>query len=229
MSLSKALLTSFLSRHSTAVIAGVRDPSNTSSKALHELPVGHGSKVIVVQIGSSSETDAATAIKELQSVHNVKRFDVVIANDGAADYYKCVADLSVAEVQEHIAVNSIGPFLLFQAVYPLLKESAKAKFVVLESPADSIGGMESRPFPYFTYGASKVVAHYLTRKIHFENELANCNTTLMVPSSSFVQTDMGNQDAVFLGMAEAPTTIKDSVDYRTTTIDGSTREKTCVH
>ncbi|MCJ1405881.1 hypothetical protein MMC11_009111, partial [Xylographa trunciseda] len=211
--LGKGLLAIFLSRSNTIVIAGVRDPSSASSKALHEILVGHGSKVIVVKIDNSSEIDAATAIKELQSVHNVTKLDVVISNAGISDYPKSVADQTLAEVQDHIAVNAIGPLLLFQAVYPLLKKSAEPKFVVLGSPIGSIGGMESRPFPLFAYGASKAMAHYLTRKIHFENEWL----VAFVVDPGFVQTDMGNRGAALFGLAEATTTIKDSVDYLITT------------
>lgn len=34
----------------------------------------------------------------------------------------------------------------------------------------SIGGMEERPFPAYAYGASKALAHYTARKIHFTHE-----------------------------------------------------------
>ncbi|MCJ1396574.1 hypothetical protein MMC18_009465 [Xylographa bjoerkii] len=223
--IGKGLVMTYLSRPSTIVIAGVRDPLSASSKALHELPVGHGSKVIVVKIDSSSETDAATAMKKLQSVHNINRLDVVIANAGIAGHLKTVAEQTVAELQEHITVNAIGPLVLFKAVYPLLKASAEPKFVVVGSPMGSIGGMESRPYPALAYGASKAMVHYITRKIHLENEWL----VAFVLDPGFVQTDMGNMGAVAVGLAEAPTTIKDSVDYLITTIDGSTRDKTSGH
>ena len=186
--LGKGLLAIYLSRPSTTVIAAVRDPSSASAKFLHNLSAGHGSKVIVVKIDSSSESDAATAIKELQSVHNVDRLDVVIANAGIAEHLKLVAEQTIAEVQEHIAVNALGPFLLFQAVYPLLKRSAEPKFVVLGSPMGSIGGMETRPYPSLAYGASKAMAHYLTRKIHFENEWL----TAFVVDPGYVEPHLNN-------------------------------------
>ena len=38
------------------------------------------------------------------------------------------------------------------------------------SAIGGIGAMEKRPAPIFAYGASKAMAHYLVRKVHFENE-----------------------------------------------------------
>jgi norsolorinic acid ketoreductase len=58
---------------------------------------------------------------------------------------------------------------LFQAVRSLLEESDSGKFVLIGTPIASIGAMEKAPWPMFSYGASKVVAHYLTRKIHCES------------------------------------------------------------
>lgn len=65
-------------------------------------------------------------------------------------------------------VNGIGPLLLFQAVFPLLKRGSK--FVGVSSAISSIGGMEMRPFPCGAYGMSKAVLNYVVRKCHFENE-----------------------------------------------------------
>ena len=63
-----------------------------------------------------------------------------------------------------------GPFLLFQAVYPLLEKSSHPKFVLVGTPVGSIGGMEKQSRPMFAYGASKAMAHYFVRKIHFEHK-----------------------------------------------------------
>ena len=66
--------------------------------------------------------------------------------------------------------NAIGPFRLFQAVAPLLQKSAQPKFVLLGTPVGSIGEMEKHGMPMFAYGASKAMAHYMVRKIHFEHQ-----------------------------------------------------------
>ena len=168
--IGKHLLITYLSRPGTTVIAGVRDPTGPSSKSLRDLPKGDGSDVIVVKIDSASEKDAAIAVAEMQSSHNIMKVDVVIANAGISKDYQPVVSATVMQVQEHVSVNAIGPFVLFQSVYRLLQKSANPKFVVVSSAAGSIGGMESRPFPMFAYGASKAMANYLVRKIHCEHE-----------------------------------------------------------
>ena len=172
--------------------------------------------------------------------------------------------------------TSSGPFVLFQATLPLLRASSSPKFVLLGSPVGSIAGMEQRPVPMGGYGASKAMAHYLVRKIHFENPdliafavdpgyvvpfppllwLADTNLlplspylsfptfcvwgarfwssssvfgirlngTLGLTTSSrfhlysFVQTDSGNEGARIFGMAEAPVTVMDSVQYVVSTV-----------
>ena len=59
--------------------------------------------------------------------------------------------------------------MLFQAFNSLLKKSQHPMFVLIGSPNGSIGGMEKYPYPTFAYGASKAMAHYIVRKIHFED------------------------------------------------------------
>ncbi len=92
----------------------------------------------------------------------------MIANAGISSSFAPVASTALKDVKEHLAVNGIGPLLLFQSVLELLKNGSK--FAIVNSAMGSIGAMETRPFPFFAYGASKAFANYLIRKIHFENE-----------------------------------------------------------
>lgn len=87
------------------------------------LPKGRGSSLVIVKIDSSSETDAADAVDVLQSSYDIHKQDVVISSAGTAKPNTLV-DLLIAELQEHITVNSIGPLLLFKAVVPLLEKSS---------------------------------------------------------------------------------------------------------
>ena len=164
-------MTTYLSRPKTTVIAGVRDPSTTSSKALSAVHRDPTSTLIIVKIDNTSTTDAKTAVESLQSEHNISKLDTVIANAAVQNnVFDKLADVDPAQVQEHISVNAIGSLILYQAVLPLLQKASQAKFVLLGSPMGSIGGMEMRPFPMNAYGVSKAAAHYFVRKIHFENE-----------------------------------------------------------
>ena len=147
--LGKGLLATYLSRPKNTVIAGVRDPNHATAKVLSDLPRGHSSTLIVIKIGSASTTDAAAAVKLLESTHNIKSLDAVIANAGILCSFAKVADVPVAAVQEHISVNGIGPFVLFQATLLLLERSTRPLFVGIGPQFGSIGGMDLRPYPLF--------------------------------------------------------------------------------
>ena len=164
-------MTAYLARPNTTVIAGIRDPLATSSKTLSSVHRDPSSTLIIVKIDNTSAADAKVAVNYLQSEHKISKLDTVIANAAVQNnVFDKVADVDPAQVQEHISVNAVGTLLLFQAVLPLLQKAPQPKFVLLGSPMGSIGGMEKRPLPMNAYGVSKAAAHYLVRKIHFENE-----------------------------------------------------------
>ena len=165
------LATENLASLNTILIASVRDTESPTSKALANLPRGHGSHLIVVKIDFSVATDAKAAASALQSSHQISKLDTVIANAAVQNLiFDPLETVNPAQLQEHISGNAIGTLVLYQAMLPLLRKSSQPKFVLLGSPMGSIGGMEKRPWPMNAYGVSKAAAHYLVRKIHFENE-----------------------------------------------------------
>lgn len=164
----------FLARPATTVVAALRDPKS-SALDLKKLPVGQGSRLVIVKIDSASETDPTTALCGLQSDHQIRHLDCVIANAAIGKTYPEVSALTCVEISledmyEHFKVNTIGPLLLFRAALPLLKKSSEPKFVLMSSFAASITEMKDCPFPNAAYGPSKIGANYLSVKIHFEHE-----------------------------------------------------------
>ncbi|KAL6716010.1 hypothetical protein ACLMJK_006972 [Lecanora helva] len=200
------LVETYLSRPSTIVVAGVRDPNHASSQKLSSLPKGPSSKLIVAKIDSKSSTDPAAAVNTIKS-QGITSLDLVIANAGICTGMTPVATADPALVMEHIEVNGFGPLYLFQATLPLMQKSKGAKFVGIGSPLGSIGGQDQRPYPCTTYGTSKAVQHWIVRKIHFEHP----ELTALVVDPGFVQTDMGNTGARAIGLEKAFTETKDSV------------------
>lgn len=168
LGIGAGLVEVYLSRPSTTVIAGVRDPNHPTSQKLSSLPKDPTSKLILVKIDNKSETDPAAAVKSIQS-QGVSKLDLVIANAGICNDFAPVATVDPAVFREHVVVNGFGPLYLFQAVLPLLQKSENPKFVGIGSPMGSIGGMEMRPFPMTAYGTSKAIFHWIVRKIHFEH------------------------------------------------------------
>ena len=167
--LGKGLIQHYLAQPNYTCIVGVRDPNHATSKGLFNLPRGDGSSIIVVKIESTSETDAASAVKELDSSYGITALDIVVANAGISKIFPPVSEAKIPDILEHFNINVIGVIHLFQAVFPLLNKAKAPKFITLGTSAASLSNMENRNFPNTPYGTSKVALNYVTRKIHFEN------------------------------------------------------------
>ena len=132
--IGKGLLELFLAKPNHVVIAANRDPSNPLSKALSDLPTGKGSKLIVVKVDATKQTDPFEAVEELKE-QGVEHLDYVIANAGVATDLPTVRDLKIATLQAHIEPNVFGVVSLYQATRPLLLKSAKPIWVTIGSSA----------------------------------------------------------------------------------------------
>ncbi|TVY45222.1 Norsolorinic acid ketoreductase [Lachnellula subtilissima] len=220
--IGKGLLETLVLRPQTTVIAAVRDVAS-SEKTLSSVPVGSGSKIIVVKVDSTSATDASEAVEELKSKHSISKVDVLIANAGLLDAADIAPALnaSVSSIRKHFEINTLGPLVLIQAFFPLLEAASDPKFLVLSSSIGSIKLLEDYQVPFFTYGITKSAANYLVRKLHFENP----KLTSMAFCPGWVQTDMGTGAAKVVGMDNAPVTLEDSVKGLITQFDGASREK----
>ncbi|KAK6857277.1 NAD(P)-binding protein [Apiospora arundinis] len=72
------------------------------------------------------------------------------------------------------------------------------------------------------YGPSKAAAHWLTKRINTEED----KVTAFVLHPGWVATDMGNRGANRVGLAQAPTSVQESVDGMLRIIDSATKETT---
>lgn len=135
--IGKGFVELYLLRPNTIVIAANRDPASASSKALANLPKATGSRLIVVKVDASSETDAFEAIKTLAS-QDIDHIDIVIANAGVSYVWPKVSDLKIADLQGHLTPNVFGVVWLYQATLPLLLKSKNPKFVNMGSTAGCI-------------------------------------------------------------------------------------------
>lgn len=169
--IGRGLVEAYLNRPNNVVVAGVRDPTNHTSNSLLDLPKASSSSLIVVKISSTSETDAEETVKELETVHNLKALDIVIANAGVSKIFPRVENAQTSDLLEHYSINVIGNVILFRAVLPLLKKSQKTpKFITMGSIAGTIEMQEKVPVPNAVYGTSKAALNWITKKIHLENE-----------------------------------------------------------
>jgi norsolorinic acid ketoreductase len=219
--IGKGLVSAILLRPQTTVIATVRDVSSATTP-LSTLPVGKGSKLIIVKIDSTVDTDPAAAVAELSSKHNITKIDVLVSNAGLLGIIAPVLETPANEVRKHIETNTIGPLVLLQAFMPLLSLSSSPKFLVISSTLGSIGELHNLPVPFFAYGTSKAASNYFLRKVALENP----NLISMAFNPGWVQTDMGTGAAKGVGMVDAPMTLEDSVKGLLKLFDEASLEKT---
>ncbi|KAH6714193.1 hypothetical protein BKA61DRAFT_551591 [Leptodontidium sp. MPI-SDFR-AT-0119] len=219
--IGKGILSAIITRPNTTIIAAVRDTA-AGTKSLSSIPVGKDSKIIIVKLDATVDSDPAAAVEELKSKYNITKVDILLSNAGLLDTIAPVLETTPDTVRRHFEVNTIGPLTLIQAFMPLLLASSSPKFLVITSSIGSIADMESFPVPFFAYGISKSAANYLVRKIAFENPT--------VVSAAFnpgwVQTEMGTTAALGVGMTEAPMTLEASIEGMVKLIDGASLEKT---
>ncbi|PQE20079.1 Short-chain dehydrogenase reductase SDR protein [Rutstroemia sp. NJR-2017a BBW] len=217
--LGRGLASVYLSRPDHIVIAATRNPSDSSSKPLADLPQGKDTKLIVVKIDSKSESDAAAAVKEIEA-QGIDHLDIVIANAGIATVFPTVAELKISDFEEHIKVNVYGVVLLYQATVPLLRKSANPKWATMGSSAGWLEFRNQHPVPNAVYAPSKAAVHWITKRINAEEE----KIAAWVQEPGWVQTEGGNSSAQAFGLPEAPVLLDDSIKGMISVLDAATKE-----
>ncbi|KAL9617887.1 MAG: hypothetical protein Q9160_007375 [Pyrenula sp. 1 TL-2023] len=216
--LGKGLLTRYLSRPNHTVIAANRDPSASSSKDLLSLPTAPGTSLILVKVDATSPTDPAEAVKQLTTSHGIEHLDIVVANAAIAESIPTVAEVDIEAMKRHTDANVYGFVRLYQATLPLLKKSEKPVLVYVGSSAGFIN--EMLDLPNAAYGPTKLVGHWLAKRIHFEEP----QLTVFPIHPGWVQTDMGNAGAKMFGLEKAEITLEESVNGMGKVFDAATRE-----
>jgi norsolorinic acid ketoreductase len=207
LGIGHALTAEYLSRPHHTIIAAVRDPSKSTSLALSSLTKGPGSTLLTVKIDSLSPTDAKAAIATVPP--SLTHIDIVIANAGVT-IFNPVLDITVDEYRYHQNINVVGPMLLFQATWPLLRQSKQPKFIVISSSLGSVTVGPEWGLPSGSYGASKASINYLMRRLHYEHE----GLVALPICPGWTQTDMGNESAATFRKDEgglAPVTLEESI------------------
>jgi norsolorinic acid ketoreductase len=201
------------SRPETIVFAGVREPSKAT--ALQTLADQH-SNVHIIKLDSSSVADAQEAARYVTKVAGA--LDVVIANAGIAQNWENVANVDPAALTEHFRVNTLGPLILFQALYPVLLKGETRKFVTISSHVGMITDMINAPET--AYGTSKAALNFLTKRIHLEHSGEGFIAFPVHPG--YVNTDMGQAAAPTFGMTEFPVSPADSAKGILEVVDAAT-------
>ncbi|KAF3490690.1 putative aflatoxin biosynthesis ketoreductase nor-1 [Arthroderma uncinatum] len=240
--IGQALTEAYLLRPNHTVIATVRDCTDPKYDALKKSPVGSGSRLLLVSIESTSNTDPEKAVEQVKAA-GVDHIDVVIANAGVAPPSEPFDTLDVNDLTHAFQVNTVSTVVLYQAVKPLLEKSAAPKWMSISSAAGSITRLEiHQAHGVAAYGSSKAAQNFFTqsqvsgpqilpavtnrrltpRALHSKEK----NLIAFAIHPGLVQTEMGNAGARAMGMEQAPDTIGDSVMKSMNMIDAATRENT---
>jgi NAD(P)-dependent dehydrogenase (short-subunit alcohol dehydrogenase family) len=166
LSLGLGFIQHLVARENVVVFAGARDP--TSATALNTLAKEHHGKLHVIKLVSADEANNRAAVEEIKRIAG--RLDVVIANAGVIRNPSKVLESSQENMMYHFTVNVLGPMVLIQATYPLLKASTSTpKFVPISSASGSIAIGTGFPIPQVEYGTSKAAVNWMTKKLWTEN------------------------------------------------------------
>jgi uncharacterized oxidoreductase len=144
--IGEALAVAFHKAGNTVIIAGRR--ADALAKVVAANP-GMTSYVLDVADGEAIKTFAATVIK------NHPHLNVLVNNAGIGRVENALADhVSVAEAEETIAINVLGPIRLTAALLPHLRAQAASTIINVTS------GLAFVPLAMMpTYSASKAAMH----------------------------------------------------------------------
>jgi len=160
-------------------------------------------------IGTARTPDEAAALKETgatvmaldvtdaKSVRaladNLKGqpIDILVNNAGIAGRANAIAELDLDAVEKTIAVNTIGPMRVTQALLPNLKAGSRKMVVSISSGLGSISA--NTKGGYYGYRESKAALNMFMRSL--AAELQPDGFTCIAMSPGWVRTDMGGSQA----------------------------------
>lgn len=135
-------------------------------------------------------TDQAS-VDKLAADLDGRTIDVLINNAGILAMTRSVAEIDIDEFNRVMAVNTVGPIRVTQALLPNLRAGETRKIINTSSVAGSIS-RKSNGGPY-GYSESKAALNMFTRSL--AAELRSEGFICIVIHPGWVQTDMGGPNA----------------------------------
>ncbi|KPM43902.1 hypothetical protein AK830_g2584 [Neonectria ditissima] len=214
--IGRGLVKALLSRPSTTVIATVRNDKAATilSTEAKTLPRGKDASLSIVELDFS----VAPPPEQITQAFAIDRIDVLINNAAFSPPMTVAVETTAADLRLAFETNTIGPLVVFQALWPLLQNSAAPKLINVTS---SVGCIAEQEAPGGAYGPSKAALNWLTRALHMQNE----RLVAVALHPGWVQTRMGEFSAKEWGFVGGPPeTVDGSVRGVLEVIDGATRD-----
>ncbi|CUM65832.1 uncharacterized protein PRCAT00003481001 [Priceomyces carsonii] len=162
--------------------------NHASATELQEL-AKKNKNVHVIKLDVNSEESIREAAAAAAKVTNL--IDIFISNSGIGDITGSSFSTERGSWIKHYNTNVLGPILLLQEFYPLIKKGGTKKVFFISSVVASIT-MEL-PIPRSAYGQSKAALNYTVKEM--ANELKSEGFTLVLVHPGVVGTDMGKDFA----------------------------------
>jgi NAD(P)-dependent dehydrogenase (short-subunit alcohol dehydrogenase family) len=143
--------------------------------------------VTVVQLDVTDQASVERLASDLEG----QSIDVLINNAGILPMVRSVSDIDFEEFDQVMAVNTVGPIRVTQALLPNLRAGEMKKIINTTSIIGSISRKTSGGF--YGYSESKAALNMFTRSL--AGELRSAGFICIVIHPGWVQTDMGGANA----------------------------------
>ena len=169
------------------VIAACRHPGKAT--ALNALAGEHPGRLHVLPLDVADPKSRASLVHDLPLVLGDDRLDLLVNNAGVLHSGERFGHVEAAILEDSFRTNAIGPFLLAQALAPLLNDGAR--IANLSSVMASIASRGEFRSP--SYCASKAAQNMLT--VQLAHALAGRGIVVLAVHPGWVMTAMGGEHA----------------------------------
>ena len=194
------------------VIAACRHPGKAT--ALNALAGEHPGRLHVLPLDVADPKSRASLVHDLPLVLGDDRLDLLVNNAGVLHSGERFGHVEAAILEDSFRTNAIGPFLLAQALAPLLNDGAH--IANLSSVMASIASRGEFRSP--SYCASKAAQNMLT--VQLAQAVAARGIVVLALHPGWVQTEMGGEHAT-VPTADAVRGLLQVVDGATPAQSGS--------
>ena len=169
------------------VVATCRHPGKAT--ALNALAGEYPGRLHVLPLDVADPKSRASLVHDLPLVLGDDRLDLLVNNAGVLHSGERFGHVEAAILEDSFRTNAIGPFLLAQALAPLLNDGAR--IANLSSVMASIASRGEFRSP--SYCASKAAQNMLT--VQLAQAVAARGIVVLALHPGWVQTEMGGEHA----------------------------------
>lgn len=179
------LVKCYLANGDWQIIAACRTPEKAT--ALQTLADATDGDIEIVQLDVAS----ASSVAEFAKIIGDRKIDALINNAGViGGDHQSLGDIDYDEWMETLAINTLGPVRVTEALIDNIRRSENGKIVAISS---QLGAMQYQTQGRFAYNSSKAALNRAMTLL--AGQLRSENIIVAMYHPGWVQTDMGGQQA----------------------------------